>query len=579
MNRSSPTSQVQIAFWLLLLAATSLLALRDFHSHSAIQIDSSRYVVLAQSLLHGPVYGLIDRPVPPPVSVYPFGYPLILAPLVAAFPQDFEVLRWPSLVATLLNISILFWGWRLLSKRSQWWGLAVAALYAVAPSTILQARLVLSEAVFMTFLLVTILLFELGTRREAPGWWCLLAGASSFAMVFTRTAGWPMWVGLVLYLLVRRRRRALRDLVGVAAAMGALITLVVVATPVRPIDLLPLTYLGLDDSLLTIPSGEGQTPALLPTAPTTTGPTATVPKADTQPSSDQNGPVAGRWRMLADLSQAMIGRVEDKVTRLIPTAVAPGLDSHLFSTVIQRFGLESAATWAGLALSLLMLVGFAVWTWQDGVSAFLVVVPFYGVVLMMWAWSDVRFLYPIAPQMVLAFLIAIDAGIKVLWRLLRRQRPDSYVGRLLAPVALMLLVVYAGIAFKYPNNRFYTRTVEERGRWLRERTPPESLLMTTLPETDYLYTGRSVLPLTEVDAETTPVELWLQLQASGADFAVVYPLHIWWREGDQSIEREFFTLGSERIAPRLLEELAIEGRVERMPTPAGAPFQVYALSP
>ncbi len=578
MNRSSRTSQVQIALWLLLLAAASFLAVRDFHSHAAILVDSSRYVVLAQSLLRGPVYGLVDRPVPPVVSVYPFGYPLILAPLVAAFPQDFEVLRWPSLVATLLNISILFWGWRLLSKRSQWWGLAVAALYAVAPSTILQARLVLSEAVFMTFLLVTILLFELGARRQAPWWWCLLAGASSFAMVFTRTAGWPMWVGLVLYLLVRRRQRALRDLLGVAATMVALTTLVVVATTVRPIDLLPLSYMGLDDSLVKEQTGENQT-STLPHITPTTGPNDTLAPAVEQLSSDQNGSVPGRWKLLAYLGREMIRRSEDKLTRLVPAAVAPGLDSHLFSTVMRRYGLDSVAPWAGLALCLLILIGFAVWAWQDGVSAFLVIVPFYGAVLMLWTWSDVRLLYPIAPQVALAFLIAIDACIKALWRLVRRQPTPQHIGRLLAPVALVLFLVYAGIAFMYPNNRFYTRTVEERGRWLRERTSSESLLMTTLPETDYLYTGRTVVPLPEVDAETTPAELWLQLQASGADFAVVYPLHIWWRESGKSTEREFFTTGSERIAPRLLAELEKEGRVKRLPTPAEVPFQVYALSP
>jgi hypothetical protein len=181
-----------VALWACLMAFTVLLAARNWRGFQiGVYQDDAEYAVLARSLVHSPAYGLINAPGEPAASRYPFGYPLALAPFAALFPNSLDALRGPSLIASLLNVSILFWGWKLLNPSgSRFWAAAVAVVYALSPLVLGAATMVMSEAVFSA---LALLAFLLARRSRGSGLLnvCLTValGALLTLVVCTRTVG------------------------------------------------------------------------------------------------------------------------------------------------------------------------------------------------------------------------------------------------------------------------------------------------------------------------------------------------------------------------------------------------------
>ncbi|MBI5651031.1 MAG: hypothetical protein HZC40_11405, partial [Chloroflexi bacterium] len=166
-NRWLAPTRIQIILWLVLVSVTLVLALGNYQTYLlGTHFDDARYVILARSLVLSDQYGMINAPGDPPAGKYPFVYPLLLTPFIFLFPHDPDALKFLSLIATVINLSLLFWGWRWFSHtRSYWWGLAIAALYGLAPMTIDLARRVMSEPVFTTFVLIAIILAERAAQR------------------------------------------------------------------------------------------------------------------------------------------------------------------------------------------------------------------------------------------------------------------------------------------------------------------------------------------------------------------------------------------------------------------------------
>ncbi len=154
--------RLHIALWLILLAASAALAL--FH-YQILQIgayqDDASYIILAQSLIKADRYGLMYGPwLLPDPPTFPFGFPLLLADLMR-LGLSLNALKGVSFVATLVNISLLFWGWPLISRRASYgWGLAVAVLYGTSLLAVSHSRVIMSEAVFTTWTFAALLLTE-----------------------------------------------------------------------------------------------------------------------------------------------------------------------------------------------------------------------------------------------------------------------------------------------------------------------------------------------------------------------------------------------------------------------------------
>ena len=191
------------------LAVAAIYLLRLDHV-AGLVVDDAWYILLARSIAQGTGYGLINSPEPglllPP---NPPGFALLLSLVFAiqsSFPANVIPLKLVSVVS-MFALGILCY--RYGSGRSLPRPLAAALAFAVVitPAFVfLATSTVMSECVFALTQLAAVLTLdrsvETSSQPRAFGAG-LLAGAS----LLIRTAGLPISVGGLLYLLWRRRWR------------------------------------------------------------------------------------------------------------------------------------------------------------------------------------------------------------------------------------------------------------------------------------------------------------------------------------------------------------------------------------
>ena len=245
INVHSPT-QMQIAFWVIIVITSITVSLFNYQTFQiGSWMDDINYTILARSLVDSEKYGIISVPGNEPFPApFPFGYPLIIAPFVYLFRENLDALKIPSLIATIVNITIVFWGWRLFSRRSYWWGLSVTGLYAVHPQIIWHSRMVLSEPVFITFYLLVMVLAAQAAQGNWNWWRRLLMGLFLTFLIFTRTIGVFFGISVFLYLFIVDYRKFFKEIIVVPAIMLSLVIGILIITPVQLTDLVPARYLN-----------------------------------------------------------------------------------------------------------------------------------------------------------------------------------------------------------------------------------------------------------------------------------------------------------------------------------------------
>lgn len=541
-RRGGPT-RIQIGLWCALVAFTAALALWRFDSHPAISADSAAYTVLAESFFSPAGYGEINDPSGSPPSRFPFVYPLLLTPAVILAPGNFEALRIPSLIATLVNACLLFWGWRWLSKRSYWWGLAVTTLYCLSPNSVVQARLVLSEAVFTTFLLGTVILVEYGVRRPRRWGWYVATGALSFAMVYTRTVGWVMLAGMLAYAFYRWRRRfwveALR--VGVVWLVGY--ALVLTLTPVEPQDLVSLDY---------------------------------VQRYASEAAHPRSAPLSESQGLTSATGYSLLARLREHLVRDLPSTIVPGLHSDAVAALAQKLRLDPVLPLTAVVIVCLLALGCVRWWRGEGWSAFLMVILPYLIVLIPWTWLGPRLLYPIQPQLSLAFLYGLE-GVALF--LAHRRRPaaqPAWVRTGLAAAAITLIAIDVAVSVLYPTYHQYDAFLATRSQWLQQHTRPDAILMSNIPATDFLYSRRKGVGYgdsSSVDA------LWRDVQQAGVDVILVDRISSTWQTAGDGVEVER-VYNYRREGQRVLDEVAgllATGAVVELPVPESYQFRAFEV--
>jgi 4-amino-4-deoxy-L-arabinose transferase-like glycosyltransferase len=182
--------------------------------------DSSHYVLLAQSILRsGDGYADSIAPGGPvPHTQYPPGYPLLLAPLVALFGPNIVLLKLLSValtVGSVLLFSVLVRG--RLGERGWLW---VALAFALCPVVVDYSHWMLSEAPFLFFTLLALVLLDRARDEEGYGtyfWASMLAIVSAY---YVRSIGVTFIAAGTLYYLVTRQWRKTVYYSVVAAALS-----------------------------------------------------------------------------------------------------------------------------------------------------------------------------------------------------------------------------------------------------------------------------------------------------------------------------------------------------------------------
>jgi 4-amino-4-deoxy-L-arabinose transferase-like glycosyltransferase len=471
-------SKIQVIIWILLLIISVVFFSLNYCTYQlGTYLDDANYTILSRSLIFSDRYGLINNPGEPLQAKFPVGFPLLLSPFVLLFSDNLEGLKILSLLATLLTAILFFWGWRWLSKSSYWWSLGIIALFLLSPVTVDFSRQVMSDAIFATFCTASLVLVGYVTDKKPGLWWIISLGIVLAFTVLIRTIGVIVPIFIFTFLLIKNGFGVWKDLVKVLAVMLLMIYLVVIATPYQMTDLVPESYLREQNATLRWISGS-----------TTSGPQPTeeVVTTNASPSFIENTSEYLRWSF------------EVKVLNSVRRAVFPiggGLREQELANRLRVPFLPAALKYAFFVI---LLLGYFRWFRREGFTAFSSFGIFYYLVIFFWSWEDIRFLYPIYPQILFAFILGL--GYILSWIFIpvskTLQRPRiveiSFVGLL---VVLALFSAYKSIRLE--DSRVHAGDITDRTAWVKEETPVPAIIMTEAPQVDYLYGLRKTVSYPE----------------------------------------------------------------------------------
>jgi len=199
------------------LAAAHALAVAPTYAVGSFD-DDGHYVGLARALAAG--QGFVDTALPgTPVEVYvPPGYPALLAPLAALWPDETWPLRALSLLAWLA-VFPLAWHWMRLRGASVRLRAVVLLLLALNPVGATYATMVMAETAFLVLLLVLLIAMHHWERQARQlTRWGLAAAAALAGLLLLKSAAAAFVPAVIGYLLLRRRVASAALTGGVAAA-------------------------------------------------------------------------------------------------------------------------------------------------------------------------------------------------------------------------------------------------------------------------------------------------------------------------------------------------------------------------
>jgi 4-amino-4-deoxy-L-arabinose transferase-like glycosyltransferase len=395
-------------------------------------VDDARFILAAQSLLHGHYINL-EIPGGIPTS-YPMpGFPLLLAPWVLAVAPHWQWLKVVSFLFTLASIGLLYaLVRRTLAKRE----LAILLLlYAFNPAVAAFSGTVMTEPCFLfTALLVLWLSFPQEGRDHPHHLW--IDGALLGWATWIRGEGFILLLAIAVGLAWARKRRDLAFVLSVA---------------------LPLWALRLARNYWVV----GQT-------------------------TGYEGIFAETRAILAGISSLGVALLHHQ--------------RHVLSRFLAENLVPVPATWApelfrglrGLVYVVVPIIGIIgiVRAFRDRASpkglapAMFVFFVLYVGVHLIWPFSDIRFLLVLVPFGFFFLILGVQAIARGL------KMPVLLIGPLLIlEVACYAVQARAAVqeALAPPaGNRLPLATFN----WIRANTPKQSVILTAIPSTLRLYTGR-----------------------------------------------------------------------------------------
>ncbi len=191
-----------------ILALVVGVAVTDNH-HVGVFHDDSMYVILARSLATGEGYRYLNLPGAPEATHFPPGYPALLAlvwRMVPSFPANvtvFKLLNAAFLCASALLVA------QLVRERlgSKAWGVGMGVATAVSVPLLVLVTMVLSEPLFLSLLLASLLLAERLVAGAPSVRAALGLGVLVGCLSLVRTHGVVLIPAVALPLLLQRRWR------------------------------------------------------------------------------------------------------------------------------------------------------------------------------------------------------------------------------------------------------------------------------------------------------------------------------------------------------------------------------------
>jgi hypothetical protein len=534
-------NRIQIAIWVGLLALTFFLFFKNNQSFQVgVWQDDVIYTILAQSLAYSDQYGLVSIPGEQPGSTsvpfgylcgapphnyfsdetepctapFPFGYPYLLLPFVLLFPGNSPVMVTLSLVGTLVNITLLFWGWPWFSRRSYWWGLAIVGLYTLSPLTAWHTQLIMAEPIFTTVCLIAILLAERVAQGKSGWHWSLLLSSVLALSVFIRTLGVILVVSIFAYILLARGLKVWKELLQLGIQFIIIVSFIIGLLPaVQLNNLIPSRYLEETNATFLIGLSH-------------------ILNLEDEPSSTLDS----RYKETDELGREQLNSsimLEDfldgiylHLSQDFRQGILPFGGAENEQALATRLGMPSLPNLVGFFVSGLMILGFIWWLAKDGVSAFNLFGLFFIGSLFLWVWDGARILYPVQFQLHFAFLVGLEAVLLGITAFLN-QTPlvRKFRTEVLVATVLLLLLIFAYKDFTIDDTRLHVGDFQARSSWLKNNTPSSVVVLTEAPIIDFLYSGRRTAAYPT--SSTSPIELENHLAQYKVDYILIAPKIEW----------------------------------------------------
>ena len=460
------------------LLAVTLVALLRYLLSFAPRLtgtDDAVYLMLARALATG--HGLVDLHIrgAPPHTWYPFGFPLLLAPVVWIEPES------PANVPLAMLVPLIFgvvcipaagFCLRRLSEASPAMSAFVGLFMALNwVEGWYATKTLLSETSYMVFSFLALLFIHQYVTAPRPRWWqAALAPFFIAASFFTRQVGMTVLAAGVVYALVRRRpRRALWLLL----LSGLLYAPWAYRNAAIGTSALASTYW---DQFLRVKWDE-------PLLGTVT------------------------WQgLIVRLLENIWGHATGTLVQLLLPVPGQG-----FLSILPPFLANVIPLVTGLGLSALIVTGY-VRSVRRRAGLVEIYLLFYLGMILLPSWQTVRNLVPILPFLIY-YLIQ---GLRTLVGAVQKRKLPANLSLepavALAVVLLLLSNLYAdrqelreGAMYRSAGLFYYQgyagneKDFFEAARWIRDNTPPEALFFYRFPEKLFLYTGR------QTDSEVTRV--------------------------------------------------------------------------
>jgi hypothetical protein len=192
-----------------LAVAVSAVYVLRLDAAAGLMVDDAWYIVLAQSLAEGSGYRLISSATAPILPAFPPGFPLLLAPIVKAFPEfpaNVPALKALSLLS-MLGVAVAIYA-HLVRQRSveRPVAMVVAVSTVLMPAFVfLATSAVMAEAVFTLGQLCVVLAIERAARQPAAGdRYTIIGAVLAGCTMLVRVAGVATAAAAIVYLIYRR---------------------------------------------------------------------------------------------------------------------------------------------------------------------------------------------------------------------------------------------------------------------------------------------------------------------------------------------------------------------------------------
>ncbi len=420
--------------------------------------DDGHYLTLAQALANGRGFTRISAPGQPPETLYPPGWPMMLAPLWwlhTPGSTDYTIFKLAS-VALTLALGVLTYGWLRWRGTTRTLSTYVVLLTLFSPRIFSFSTILFSEMAYACVSVAALWAVEYYAQTSRAKWTtAILPALAVITSVYIRTFGLALVAASLIFLMARRQWKH-------AIWFAAL--------------------------------------ALFWCSPWLVRGALTANSA-----SDYAKEFWLKSIEQPELGTVSSGELAVRVLLNMRTYLMAGLPGAIFPSQIQLTyvnlpeALRLGAPWAGsdVIIVIILVAGLVQQFWQQRGLAGWYVVIYLGVALL-WPWEPTRLVVPLIPLLWMYFLTEISH----ILNLLTRQRPHAYatlrhIGLIALSVFILMNVATLG---SYALNLRQTNAIpsdwESQQRlfdWIERNTPRDSRFGTMNDYQIYLYTGRLVM--------------------------------------------------------------------------------------